>query len=161
MRRNLAYIILVFLALLAGCVTTANQCGNEQRDWASLSFPKDHYCSVPQWMPFRDAYERANKAVCKVHDNNSGIYSSIDASQADYRFLCDYLKHSDFPWGVRHVTGYMSYFALRAGAVSDQKGAQQPVENADHRNANHQCNSSGAEANCYNDPVLLKQTQSD
>lgn len=106
------------LLTLAGCVTTTNQCGNEQRDWQALSFPKDQYCSIPPWVPFSDRFEAANKAVCKVHDNNSGKASTLTLAEADDRYLCDYLKRSEFPWGVRHVTGYLSYWSLRVSETS-------------------------------------------
>ncbi len=99
---------------LTGCVTTSNECGNEQRDWETLSYPKDQYCSVPDWLPFSAEFETANRAVCKVHDNNSGKASSLSLEEADARYLCDYIKRSEFPWGVRHVTGYLSYWSLRA-----------------------------------------------
>ncbi len=104
---------------LSGCVSANNYCGNEQRDWNSLDFPKDRYCSVPDFLPFADHYEAANKAVCKVHDNNSGKYSNLSRVEADRRFLCDYMKHSTLPVGVRHVTGYMSYAALRISAPDE------------------------------------------
>ncbi len=111
-------MLVVLTLLLTGCVTTTNHCGNEQRDWSDLQFPKENYCSVPSYVPFAKQYEAANKAVCKVHDNNSGKYATMTQHEADKRFLCDYIKHSEFPWGVRHVTGYLSYLTLRAGAVS-------------------------------------------
>ena len=105
--------LLILLLLVSGCVTTSNECGNEDRDWSSLQFPKSHYCSVPENVPFSGVYEAANKAVCKVHDNNSGVNAQISQREADRRFLCDYIKRSDLPWGVRHVTGYLSYYTLR------------------------------------------------
>jgi len=111
-------ILCITVTLLTGCVTTINHCGNESRDWNNLSFPKENYCSVPAGLPFAKQYEQANRAVCKVHDNNSGIWSDISQSAADRRFLCDYIKRSEFPWGVRHVTGYLSYFALRAISIT-------------------------------------------
>lgn len=39
--------------------------------------------------------------------------------EADRRFLCDYMKHSRLPTGVRQVTGYMSYAVLRLAAPNE------------------------------------------
>ena len=36
--------------------------------------------------------------------------------EADRRFLCDYMKHSELPPALRTVTGYMSFALLRMGA---------------------------------------------
>ncbi|MBX2881224.1 MAG: hypothetical protein KTR32_14875 [Granulosicoccus sp.] len=139
---NCTRLLTLILALaMGGCVTTSNLCGNEQRDWQSLSFPKDHYCSVPAWVPFRHSYENANKAVCKVHDNNRGNASTMTDREADYRFLCDYLKRSDYPWGVRHVTGYLSYMVLRVTPSSSGKISNyQSIEDTDHRHPDHESN---------------------
>lgn len=127
-------LTLIIAMSLCSCVTTNNLCGNEQREWQSLSFPKGRYCSVPSWVPFRHSYESANKAVCKVHDNNRGVASKMSDSEADYRFLCDYIKRSDYPWGVRHVTGYLSYMALRVTpASSHEVVGHQSIEHTDHR----------------------------
>lgn len=113
-------VIVLLLALLAvAFLSTNNQCGNEQRNWQTLTFPKINYCSIPDWLPVNPWYENANKAVCKVHDNNSGIYGSISQREADFRFLCDYVKRSEMVWGLRHVTGLFSYLALRAVAMLD------------------------------------------
>lgn len=119
-------VLCITVTLLAGCVTTNNNCGNESRDWHNLSFPKEKYCSVPANLPFAKQYEQANRAVCKVHDNNSGIWSNVSQSTADHRFLCDYIKRSEFPWGVRHVTGYLSYFALRAVSLNRADPTKKP-----------------------------------
>jgi len=105
--------------LLTGCVTPNNSCGNEERDWNNLNFPKNRYCSVPSFLPFADYYEAANKAVCKVHDNNSGKFATMRQSEADRRFLCDYMKHIELPTGLRTVTGYASYLFLRLGAPDE------------------------------------------
>lgn len=110
--RHCLLFVLIFLS--SGCVTTGNVCGNEQRDWGNFHYPKGKYCSVPDWMPLKAQYESANKAVCKVHDNNAGRASTMSLKEADDRFLCDYVKRSQFPWGVRHATGYLSYWFLRA-----------------------------------------------
>ena len=107
-------IVLTAAGSLSGCVTSGNACGNEQRDWDNLHFPKPRYCSTPEWMPLRDLYEASNRAVCKVHDNNRGINGRITRVEADKRFLCDYIKHSSLPWGIRHVTGYLSYWFVSA-----------------------------------------------
>lgn len=113
-----AGVAVVMLALVVTAqLSTNNQCGNEQRNWQSLTFPKGDYCSVPVWLPVNPWYENANKAVCKVHDNNSGIYSTISQSEADFRFLCDYLKRSTMPWGLKHITGLLSYLGLRITAA--------------------------------------------
>ena len=37
-------------------------------------------------------------------------------SEADRRFLCDYMKHSQLAPGLRSVTAYMSFALLRLGA---------------------------------------------
>ena len=116
--------------MLSGCVTANNHCGNEQRDWNNLHFPKNRYCSVPAFIPFSNLYEAANKAVCKVHDNNSGKYSTMSQLEADRRFLCDYMKHSTLPAGLRNITGYMSYAALRLSAPYEET-----VENNDSTTA--------------------------
>lgn len=114
MGRQIRQLSMLALSVLCcGCVTTANLCGNEQRDWSNLNFPKASYCSVPAWVPFSKSYEKANRAVCKVHDNNRGIASTMSSAEADYRFLCDYIKRSQYPWGVRHITGYISYGLIR------------------------------------------------
>jgi len=132
-------LLLTVTLLVAGCVTTGNQCGNEQRDWQALTFPKGNYCSVPQWVPFRQSYERANKAVCKVHDNNSGVASTMSIREADSRFLCDYLKRSTYPWGVRHITGYLSYLVLRVGVSSSIERDKQAVQDTNNGSTDHQC----------------------
>ncbi|OED40733.1 hypothetical protein AB833_11805 [Chromatiales bacterium (ex Bugula neritina AB1)] len=93
--------------------STDNHCGNEQRDWANLSFPKGDYCSVPAWLPFASWYERMNKPICKVHDNNRGINRRISAREADWRFLCNHLKRSGMPWGIRHISAVLSYISVR------------------------------------------------
>lgn len=117
------------MLLSSGCVTTGNQCGNEQRDWQNLHFPKGDYCTLPDWMPFRAGYETANKHVCKVHDNNTGIASTMSAKEADDRFLCDYIKRSTYPWGIRHVTGYVSYLVVRSRSVErERQAARLPVQ---------------------------------
>lgn len=121
-RGNMNHLVLAtnslaIVLLLSGCVTTGNHCGNEQRNWSDLQFPKQQYCSVPRYLPFAGHYESANKAVCKVHDNNSGKYATMPQLEADKRFLCDYIKRSEFPWGIRHVTGYLSYVTLRVNAT--------------------------------------------
>ena len=133
MHTALCSILLLCLTvtLLGGCVTTNNICGNESRDWANLSFPKEKYCSVPANLPFAKQYEQANRAVCKVHDNNSGIRSNISQSTADHRFLCDYIKRSEFPWGIRHVTGYLSYFALRAASINKTDPARTQTQTSE------------------------------
>ena len=111
-------VVVVMLSLLtAAHRSTKNTCGNEQRDWQNLTFPKVNYCSVPAWLPVNPWYENANKAVCKVHDNNSGMFGTISQREADFRFLCDYLKRSKMPWGLRHITGLLSYAGLRVVAL--------------------------------------------
>ena len=135
--KGISAVGIIFIAiavLLTGCVTTANHCGNEQRDWSNLQFPKDKYCSVPGFVPFVSQYEGANKSVCKVHDNNSGKYATMSQREADKRFLCDYIKHSEFPWGVRHVTGYLSYFTLRANAISESNDDSHNNSNSNNSN---------------------------
>jgi hypothetical protein len=117
-RKRVVVAVVVLLLLVAVAqLSNNNQCGNEQRNWQTLTFPKGDYCSIPGWLPLNPWYENANKAVCKVHDNNSGIYGTISQSEADFRFLCDYVKRSDLPWGVRHITGLLSYLALRVTAM--------------------------------------------
>ncbi len=159
MKPALTMIFALLLLTLGGCVTTANECGNEQRDWNSLAFPKSRYCSIPGWVPLRDTYEAANKAICKVHDNNSGIYSSMSSAEADHRFLCDYMKRSEFPWGVRHVTGYLSYFALRTAAASADKPEQQAVQNSDHGRADRQCDYGRYEPGCHQGTVSFQESK--
>ena len=138
-------LLLVLLLLVSGCVTTSNECGNEDRDWSDLQFPKSRYCSVPENVPFGGIYEAANKAVCKVHDNNSGIHAEISQREADKRFLCDYIKRSDLPWGVRHVTGYLSYFTLRI-TDSGIEGAEgtESIETAEDSSENSSLTPSAA-----------------
>ena len=116
-RKRAVLMVVLLLTVVIAQVSTNNQCGNEQRNWQTLTFPKGDYCSIPAWLPLNPWYENANKAVCKVHDNNSGIYGTISQSEADLRFLCDYVKRSELLWGVRHLTGLLSYLALRGAAV--------------------------------------------
>jgi len=108
---------LLLVLLVVAFFSTYNRCGNEHRNWQSLTYPKVNYCSVPEWLPINPWYENANKAVCKVHDNNSGIYATMSQSEADFRFLCDYVKRSEMLWGLRHLTGLLSYLALRVVAL--------------------------------------------
>ena len=117
--------------MISGCVTTSNTCGNEQRDWDNLNFSKNSYCSVPRFIPLRGHYERANRSVCKVHDNNRGIAGTISQREADWRFLCDYIKRSELPWGVRHVTGYLSYFAVRVIAPDESGKSTKASDSSD------------------------------
>jgi len=141
---RLLFPLLILLMLISGCVTTSNECGNEDRDWSSLQFPKSRYCSVPENVPFSGIYEAANKAVCKVHDNNSGIHAQISQREADRRFLCDYIKRSNLPWGVRHITGYLSYYTLRV--------TNSGIENPEQRDDSSLPTSSAAtDANSYDD----------
>lgn len=116
-RRTWIALMVMLLALAAVEFSTHNRCGNEQRNWQTLTYPKVNYCSVPSWVPVNPWYENANKAICKVHDNNSGIYGTISQREADFRFLCDYVKRSKMPWGIRHVSGLLSYVALRVVAI--------------------------------------------
>jgi len=130
-------LMAVLTAFLGGCVTPNNSCGNEERDWDNLHFPKSRYCSVPAFLPFSDSYEAANKSVCKVHDNNSGIKATMPQSEADKKFLCDYMKHSQLPLGLRTITGYTSYMLLRLGApfesLTEPDVQYAPVRNDDQQ----------------------------
>jgi len=118
--RHWLTIAIALSLLTAAYLSTNNQCGNEQRNWQTLTFPKVNYCSVPSWIPVNPWYENANKAICKVHDNNSGIFGTISQREADFRFLCDYLKRSDMSWGLRHITGLLSYLGLRVVAIAER-----------------------------------------
>lgn len=144
LHKTLSAALIVVLGLfVSGCVTPDNSCGNEDRDWNNLHFPKSRYCSIPAFLPFSDYYEAANKAVCKVHDNNSGKRATMPRSEADKRFLCDYMKHSELPTLVRMISGHTSYLMLRIGAPYEaltthgasriplKTGNGQPVKNMD------------------------------